>query len=95
MPHCSSVKEIYPTDLCFLSIPLCPPHLATHIPMGRLFLSFQKLDEHLEIKKIRCEVPLISAGPSTFFKKIVVIWKAAAEYTRYVSHHEDQEEKTH
>jgi hypothetical protein len=51
MPHCSSVKEAYPTDLCFLSIPLCPPHLATHIPMGRLFLPFQSLLSTLKLKR--------------------------------------------
>jgi hypothetical protein len=37
MPHCSSLWLDHPTDLCFLRIPLCPPHLAAHIPMSRHF----------------------------------------------------------
>jgi hypothetical protein len=37
MPHCSSLWLSYPTDLCFLRIPLCPPHQAAHIPMSRHF----------------------------------------------------------
>jgi hypothetical protein len=39
MPHCSSLCIAYPTDLCFLRIPLCPPHLAAHIPMSRHFFA--------------------------------------------------------
>ena len=49
MPHCSSLCCIYPTDLCFLRIPLCPPHLAAHIPMSRHFfvtLTFSDLICH-------------------------------------------------
>ena len=37
MLHCSSLWYVYPTDLCLLRIPLCPPHLAAHIPMSRHF----------------------------------------------------------
>jgi hypothetical protein len=37
MPHCSSLCICYPTDLCFLRIPLCPPYPAAHIPMSRHF----------------------------------------------------------
>ena len=40
MPHCSSLWLPYPTDLCFLRIPLCPPHQAAHIPMSRHFFHF-------------------------------------------------------
>lgn len=40
MPHCSSLWLPYPTDLCFLRIPLCPPHQAAHIPMSRQFFHF-------------------------------------------------------
>jgi hypothetical protein len=39
MPHCSSLWLVYPTDLCFLRIPLCPPHPAAHIPMSRHFFA--------------------------------------------------------
>ena len=42
MPHCSSLCICYPTDLCFLRIPLCPPHLAAHIPMSRHFFAMLK-----------------------------------------------------
>jgi hypothetical protein len=43
MPHCSSLCMTYPTDLCFLRIPLCPPHLAAHIPMSRHFFTISEL----------------------------------------------------
>jgi hypothetical protein len=42
MPHCSSLWLPYPTDLCFLRIPLCPPHQAAHIPMSRHFFSLYR-----------------------------------------------------
>ena len=42
--HCSILWLPYPTDLCFLRIPLCPPHQAAHIPMSRHFFHFSVSD---------------------------------------------------
>jgi hypothetical protein len=75
MPHCSSIWFTYPTDLCFLRIPLCPPHLAAHIPMSRHFFIFCFSDpfRNHRIQSDDGTQKIKLAGPAKRFQILIVL----------------------